>query len=279
MIGHDGYPHGVPCWIDLEPPEPAAVTAFYGAVLGWAFEERVAGDAPYLVATLRGEPVAGIGAPTTADRRTVWNTYVTVDDLDTALARTAPSGGEVRRGAATIGDLARVAEVVDPTGAAIRLWEPGTLPGAVLVNQDGTWNTSDLVTSDADAATGFYADLLGWVADVVGFDGWSATMLRVPGYGDVLARYDPDIRERHAADGVPPGFSDAIGWLESTEGDDDQGSHWRVTFTVDDPDEVARRAEAAGGEVVVPPFDAPPVRTTIVRDPSGATFQASAYDP
>ena len=38
------------------------------------------------------------------------------------------------------------------------------------------------------------------------------------------------------------------------------------------------RAEELGGEVLVPPFDAPWVRMTI-RDPQGATFVASQFVP
>ena len=34
-----------------------------------------------------------------------------------------------------------------------------------------------------------------------------------------------------------------------------------------------------GGQVVVPPMDAPWVRTTVISDPQGATFVASKFVP
>ena len=272
------YLHGVPCWIDLDTPDPEGAAAYLTAVLGWDVTRRGGPDGPYLVATLHGRAVAAI-ATRPAAGGAVWNTYVAVDDLDDAVARVAAAGGRVLGPGVDLGDLARTARVADPQGAAFRLWEAGTLAGAVLVNEPGTWNSSDLVTTDVAGAADFYGEVFGWVADTVGEGGWSATMLRLPGYGDHLAETDPGIRERHADPGVPPGFSDAIGWLEEADPTAGEPAHWRVTLAVEDPDDVARRAEAAGGTVVVPPTDAPPVRFAVLADPAGAVTTVSSYRP
>lgn len=40
MLERDGYPHGVPCWVDTRQPDPEAAVAFYGDLFGWTFEER-----------------------------------------------------------------------------------------------------------------------------------------------------------------------------------------------------------------------------------------------
>jgi hypothetical protein len=42
MTGRDGYPAGVPCWVDTEQPDPVAATEFYGPLFGWDFDERTA---------------------------------------------------------------------------------------------------------------------------------------------------------------------------------------------------------------------------------------------
>ena len=60
---------------------------------------------------------------------------------------------------------------------------------------------------------------------------------------------------------------------------DDGPAHWSVTFATDDADAAAARAEKHGGTVLVPPFDAEPVRMTVLRDPQGAVFAASKYQP
>jgi predicted enzyme related to lactoylglutathione lyase len=52
-----------------------------------------------------------------------------------------------------------------------------------------------------------------------------------------------------------------------------------VTFSVEDTDATAARAAELGGKVIVPPFDAPWSRLTIIGDPQGATFVASKFVP
>ena len=89
-----------------------------------------------------------------------------------------------------------------------------------------------------------------------------------------------DIRKRMAETGGPEGFEDVVASINQL-GDDqpDTPAHWSVTFGVDDADATASKAKELGGKVVVPPFDAPWVRMTILTDPQGATFTASKFVP
>jgi hypothetical protein len=76
------------------------------------------------------------------------------------------------------------------------------------------------------------------------------------------------------------GFEDVVASLNVIGADQPQlPAHWNVTFAVDDADATAARAAELGGKVVVPPFDAPWVRTTVLADPQGATFIASKFTP
>jgi predicted enzyme related to lactoylglutathione lyase len=50
-----------------------------------------------------------------------------------------------------------------------------------------------------------------------------------------------------------------------------------VTFSVEDTDATAANATELGGKAIVPPFDAPWSRLTIISDPQGATFIASKF--
>jgi predicted enzyme related to lactoylglutathione lyase len=52
-----------------------------------------------------------------------------------------------------------------------------------------------------------------------------------------------------------------------------------VIFGVDDADAIASRAVDLGGAVVVPPFDAPWIRSTVIADPAGAAFTATQFVP
>jgi uncharacterized protein len=83
-----------------------------------------------------------------------------------------------------------------------------------------------------------------------------------------------------AAAGAPQRFEDVVATLNPIPEDQpDTPAHWSVTFATDDADATAARATELGGKVVVPPFDAPWVRMTVIADPQGATFIASKFAP
>jgi hypothetical protein len=80
--------------------------------------------------------------------------------------------------------------------------------------------------------------------------------------------------------GAPERFEDVVASIVPLPDDQpDAPPHWGVTFAVDDADAIAARATELGGRVLVPPFDAPWVRMTIIADPQGATFTASKFVP
>ena len=124
--------------------------------------------------------------------------------------------------------------------------------------------------------------MFGWARVNVDIPEGSFSMFRLPGYGDHLEQLDPGLRERQAADGASEGFEDTVAWLlPMAEGQHPEGTpaHWSITFATDDADAAAERAASLGGTVLMPPFDAPWVRMTVLRDPQGAVFTASKYVP
>ncbi len=274
MSEPERYGPGIPCWIDLEAPDAEAARAFYGALFGWEFEDR----GGYVVARLGGLDVAGVnGQPAGSHAAAGWNTYVWVRSAERTAANAATAGGTVVGPPAELGALACTAEIVDPTGAPLRLWEARDLRGALAVNVPGTWNWSMLETPDPPAAGRFYTAVFAWEASPMDFGGATSWMLRSPGYADLLERRDPGIRARHAEAGAPEGFSDAIGWMMPASAGAPPG--WSITFAVDGTDAVAERAAGLGATVVVPPFDAEPTRVAVLRDPEGAGFSVSTYSP
>jgi predicted enzyme related to lactoylglutathione lyase len=273
MTDERTYPDGVPCWVDTEQHDVEAARHFYTALFGWAFADAVPADAPgtYLIASLDGKDVAAIG-PAEGDGPAEWNTYVAVQDADTAAANVRAAGGSVTVEPVDAGPGGRLAGCADPRGARFRLWQARRRPGAQLANAPGSWNFSDLNTADATAETNFYAQLFGWEFDDLGF----ATMIRRPGYGDHLAAtVDPGIRERQANDSAPPGFADAIAWVAPLAGGRD---HWHVSFTVASRDESASTAERLGA-VVLSSDDTEWTKTVLIRDPQGAELTLSQFTP
>jgi uncharacterized protein len=283
MLERDGYPAGVPCWVDTGQPDPEAAVTFYAGLFGWEFEDRMPADAAqrYYVARLRGRDVAAVGSQSDRPPPTpVWKSYVWVDSAEETVAKANAAGGHALAEPFDVGDAGRMAVIADPDGAVLCVWQAKEHRGAQLVNEPGTWNFSGLNTNDVAGARDFYGAVFGWQADPIDLGQGESNMWRLPGYGDYLEKRDPGLRSRVADNGAPPGFEDVVGWLmplNSTA--PDSAPHWSVTFAVDDADVAAAKAAELGGTVLAPPMDAPYVRFTVLRDPQGAVVTASKYVP
>jgi len=267
------YPHGVPSWVDTEQPDVEAAIAFYGGLFGWTFEDAMPAGAPsrYVIAQLGGGDAAAIGGP--YQGTPAWNTYVSVDDADAVAQRLVAGGAAIETAPTDAGEGGRGAVMTDPEGVQFRIWQPRKRFGVQVANEPGAWNFSDLHTGDAEAAIAFYRDAFGWQFEDLGL----ATLIRRPGYGDHLeATVDPDIRVRQSKVSAPVGFEDAIARLDAT-GPGEQ-AHWHVSFTVADRDRAVVDAERLGGQVV-DTADRGWTRTALIRDPQGAEFTASQFEP
>ena len=274
MSEQDRYIPGVPCWVDTTQPDPAAAAEFYGGLFGWELEDVMPPEAgaSYYIGRLGGGDVAAIGSrPEGAPEGAVWNTYVWVEDADETAAKVREAGGTALSEPMDVGDSGRMAVFADPAGATFCVWQPGTHRGAAVVNEHGSLNFNDLRTPDLEGARAFYGAVFGWELLEVGgnFNAWA-----LPAYGDFLEQRTPGLRENMASMGAPERFEEVVASVSPAT---DEPPHWGVTFAVDDADAIAARASELGGEVVVPPFDAPWVRMTIVRDPQGAVFTASKF--
>jgi hypothetical protein len=266
--------------VDTSQPDPGAAVEFYGGLFGWEFEDMMPPGSPgsYFSARIRGADVAAVSsAPETAPGTAVWNTYVWVRDADETASRVAEAGGTTLVQPFDVMEAGRMAVFADTEGAAFSVWQAKRHKGAQLVNEPGTLNFNGLNTRDAEAAKSFYGAVFGWetLAMDGGFEMWT-----LPGYADHLELSDPGLRERTGEMGVPVEFADVVASMNRiSPGQGDARARWEVTFAVDDADATARKATELGGTVVVAPFDAPWVRTTVIADPSGATFIASKFEP
>jgi uncharacterized protein len=295
----DGYILGVPCWVDVSVPDPAAARDFYSGLFGWEFEDVKAPSSEGEHHVARGEAkgssifdlsgethrgyVAGLrsipdGAPDVA----TWNTYFWVDEADEAAAKVRDAGGAVVRSPFDFMGACRLAYLTDPEGATFGIWQEKGARGAQLVNDPGALVFNALNTHDLEGAKSFYGAVFGWRTGSIGggAEGWT-----LPGYGDWLEReHHPGLREQMAAAGAPQGFEDVIGGIVPIRDDQPHTPpHWSVTFATADADATAEKAADLGGTVIVPPFDAPwstdtyTIRLTVLADPQGATFSASKF--
>jgi len=295
MPERDGFIPGVPCWVDASEPDPEAVVHFYAGLLRWEIEDTMPADSEghYFVARVEtkawslfdssgesrsGEVAAIASIPEGAPPVAMWNTYVWVDSADETASKVRDAGGDVVVEPSDVSGAGRMAAFTDPEGATFRVLEAREHRGARLVNDPGSLNFNGLNTRDAEAAKAFYGAVFGWrpLAMKGGLG-----MFALPGYGDWLEReHHPDLRQRWSEAGAQEGFEDVIATINPVPDDQpDTPAHWSVTFAVEDADTAAARATELGGSVVVPPFDAPWVRMTVLADPQGATFIASRFTP
>jgi predicted enzyme related to lactoylglutathione lyase len=280
MPERDGYIPGVPCWVDTSQPDPEVAVDFYGGLFGWEFEDVMppGSEGKYFTARVRGGDVAAVGSvPEGAPPTAMWNTYVWVESADETAAKVRDAGGRVLTEPFDVMDAGRMAVFTDPEGAAFCAWQAKEHRGARVVNEPVSLTFNGLNTRDLESARPFYGSVFGWTTLALG---GGAEMWTLPGYGDYLERDNPDLRKQIAAVGGPAGFEDVVASINPIPDDQpDTPPHWSVTFAVDDPDATAAKAAELGGTAIVPPFDAPWGRLTIISDPQGATFIASKFVP
>lgn len=281
----NGFPPGVPCWIDLMQPDPDATMAFYRGLFGWTYEVRTPPEAPsqYAYALLDGGTVGAVGGPPGPDDPSGWTSYIRVDSVDETVAAVEANGGKVLSPPMDIPRAGRVAQCADPEGALFGLWQPAELPGVQQVNIAGSWNFSELHTTSFAAAEAFYGAVFGWTSTAF-FDGDpdSDRYWRQAGYGDFLAAQDPEVRawQEASAGSTPEGFADAVAIVQSLAREGaDASPRWTITFGVADADASYQKAIELGAETVTPLTDAPYTRQSTVRDPQGAVFTLSEYRP
>ena len=253
MGARTSYSPGTFCWADLATPDVESAEAFYGGLLGWAFEHLGSDDAPdYVIARRDGARVAALHQAT--DQPPHWNNYVTVEDVDVVARRAQELGGRVFAGPFDVLSAGRMAAILDPQDAMVIAWRPAGLVGAELVNEPGAMTWNDLLTSDVEAAREFYRALFGWKVEpvpesggrywvITGPDGSNGGMMPLP------------------TEDIPP--------------------FWQPYFAVESLDAAQAQVRDLGGRVVTEPMPVPSGAFVAVLDPQGAAFSllAGELDP
>ncbi|MET9130025.1 VOC family protein [Streptomyces antibioticus] len=247
-----GYPEGVPCWVDAQLPDVDAGRRFYGELFGWTFEDAYGGSGSSgssggssgsggaVWARLDGAVVAGLAPKTDGRMPTVWTVYFATPDARATVRRIRGAGGQVVMDPYPVDGAGTAALASDPEGAVFGLWQaaapPGGHPGFGLRHTPGSFAWAQLYARDTAAANTFYGHLF---HDALFGPGAEPDFGRAP-VGDVFAEF------------MPP--------------------HFLVHFGVEDCAAAVGAVNRLGGRVQAEPFDASYGTVAVVTDNQGASF-------
>ena len=247
------HPHGTFSYVDLNSTDADSAKKYYTNLFGWASEdEPLPMGGVYTTFLQDGKTVAAVSQMSpemeAGGMPSVWNSYVTVDDVDGIAEKATELGGTVIAPPFDVMEYGRMAVIQDPTGAVFSVWQAGKSIGAQLVNVPNSLCWNELLTRDTEVATAFYTALFGWTTQV----------------NDVPMPYTTWMNGERMNGGMM-GITDEM--------PADMPAHWMAYFAVEDVDAIVAKSNELGGHTTVEPFDAGDVgRIAILQDPAGGTF-------
>jgi predicted enzyme related to lactoylglutathione lyase len=254
MTTRDSAPLGAPCWTDLWTSDVEGSRAFYASLFGWEALEPSPEFGGYFMFQRDGVPVAGCMGDMGPDMpaNDTWKIYLSTEDISATARDTENEGGQIIAPIMPVADLGTQLVFVDPTGATLGAWQPGTFPGFTVLDEPGTPSWFELHTRGYGQAVDFYPTVfhLESVA-MADTDEFRYTTLNAAGDSTELA-----------------GIMDAAAFLP--EG---VPSYWAIYWEVADVDASAATLRDLGGSVVEEPTDTPYGRMATVTDPAGARFK------
>ena len=179
-----------------------------------------------------------------------WNAYVTVADVDAAVAKAKSLGATVLAPPFDVMDAGRMAVLQDPTGAVFQVWQAKQHIGAMILSEPGALCWTELTTTDTKAAEKFYTQLFGWV----------------PKHSPPES---PMQYTEFSVDGVP-----SIGMMpKPPQMPASVPSNWMPYFQVSDITTSVEKAKSEGGRLIVGPQEiSGGSRFAVLSDPQGAVF-------
>lgn len=249
---------GTPTWIDFNTTDMATTKAFYEGLFGWDFHDSGEAMGHYQMIFKDGALIGGgmdtngMAGPDGSPMASEWCVYLAVDDVDARLKLAEENGAQVVVPADNAGDAGRFAVIIDPTGAALGLWQAGDTEGYEFSGNPGTPLWFELMTQDIEKAREFYTK-------VFDFDPQG-----MPGHEDTYFT-------NGSMDQASSGIVNAEGFIPA-----EMGSYWRLHLGVENCDEAVEKVKELGGKLLDGPDDSPFGRIATVAEPTGATFQISA---
>jgi len=239
-------------FVELVTPDLEAAKQFYAGLFGWSFREIHSRGTTYAEAAINGHPVAGLlqkEIPSGRQRQPAWLSFMAVSDVDAANNLALQQGAKQLFEPHNFPDRGREAVFADPQGAVFAVLASSSGDPPDVLAAPGEWIWSSLITSDPERGAEFYQKLFEYeVYQAPADDGRQHLMLASDNY---------------ARASVNPPPTDSAGFHP----------HWLNYIRVEDTVEMAAKAVALGGRVLVEPkIDRHGGKIAVVADPQGAAF-------
>ncbi len=233
-------------WFGLLTEDAAVARAFYADLFGWQMERTSSGG---YIAIHDGQPFAGItqiGRSVPEIDESTWLVGVVVSDLPESVATARRLGARVLRDVSRAEGFAQWAVIEDPQGAQVLLMVPERPLGGV--EAPGNWVWAELWTTDQEASSSFYSQVIGW--ESVELDRPGGAYPTFQSGGEARAGLVPIEKGK-----MEPGWAPYIG--------------------VADLEATLARARELGGEVLLEPNqEIYGGRVAVLADPTGVAFLA-----
>jgi predicted enzyme related to lactoylglutathione lyase len=109
--------------IELNTTDPDKAKAFYGSLFDWKLSDMPMPSGNYTMIDVGDGTGGGMLKHPMPGAPSVWIPYVTVDDVNAATVKAVSLGATILAEVTEIPGMGSFSVVLDPTGAAVGIWE------------------------------------------------------------------------------------------------------------------------------------------------------------
>jgi predicted enzyme related to lactoylglutathione lyase len=112
--------------VELNTTDLDKAKAFYGKLFEWTLEDVPMGEMSYTLIKVGKGTGGGMMKHPVPGAPSSWLAYVEVSDIHKATANAKSLGATVMRDVTEVTGMGWLSIILDPTGAALGLWQPKT---------------------------------------------------------------------------------------------------------------------------------------------------------
>jgi len=112
--------------VELNTTDVSKAKSFYGSLFHWTLEDIPMGPETYTMIKVDEGTGGGIMKHPMPGAPSMWLAYVLVDDVAAATKKAKSLGANIVKDVTEVMGMGSLSIIIDPTGAALGLWQPKT---------------------------------------------------------------------------------------------------------------------------------------------------------